>query len=201
MGRLPKLPPEQMTDAQRALYDAIVGGPRAHRVSPFPLTDETGALGGPFNAMLLQPELGGALQALGGAVRYRTALSGRAREIAILSVARGWDSAYERYAHEAVGRANGLSEADLEALRDGRTEVFADPAERLVAETTAALVARGDLSDEEFAEARAGLGLPMLFELTTLVGYYATLAMQLRVFRVEPPEPLDTANTGRQDSD
>jgi 4-carboxymuconolactone decarboxylase len=197
MDRLPKLRPEHLTDAQRELYDAIVAGPRAG--GGFALTDGAGALEGPFNAMLLQPALGAALQALGGAVRYRTGLGGRAREIAILVVAHGWDSAFERYAHEAVGRATGLSEADIEALRAGRTDAFADPAERLVAETTAALVARGDLSDVEFAAARAGLGLPMVFELTTLVGYYATLALLLRVFRVEPP--LDTANDGRQDSD
>jgi 4-carboxymuconolactone decarboxylase len=197
--RLPKLRADQLDDAQRALYDAIVNGPRARGVSPFPLTDDTGALAGPFNAMLLRPALGAALQDLGGAVRYRTALTGRAREIAILLVAHSWDSAFERYAHEAVGRATGLSEADIEALRDGRTEAFDDPGERLVAGTTAALVARGDLSDEEFAAARAGLGLPTVFELTTLVGYYSTLALQLRVFRVAPPESLDTAQGGRQD--
>src|SRR3954452_21258557 len=173
-----------MDDAQRALYEAIAGGPRARGGSPFPLTDRDGALEGPFNAMLLQPALGDALQSLGGAVRYRTTLGGRAREIAILLVAHGWDSAFEQYAHEAAGRATGLNEDEIRALRDGRSEVFGDPQERLVAETAAALVARGDLSDREFAAARAGLGLPAVFELTTLVGYYATLALQLRVFRV-----------------
>jgi len=100
---------------------------------------------------------------------------------------------------ERVGIIEEVTEVEIEALRDARTDAFADPAERLVADTAAALVARGDLSDVEFAAARDGLGLPMVFELTTLVGYYATLALQLRVFRVE--SPLDTANGGRQDSD
>jgi 4-carboxymuconolactone decarboxylase len=171
---------------QRALYDAIAGGPRA-RGGQFALVDEDGALAGPFNAMLLHPPIGAALQELGSAVRYRSTLPDRTREIAILLVAAVCDSAFERYAHEAVGRSAGLSEAELGALRERRTDVFTDPRERLVANTTLALAARGDLNDAEFRAARDGLGLPALFEVTTLVGYYTTLALQLRVFRVSPP--------------
>ncbi|HEY0949418.1 MAG TPA: hypothetical protein VGD85_04425, partial [Nocardioides sp.] len=54
-------------------------------------------------AGLLSPAVGDALQRLGAAVRYRTALPDRAREMAILLVAARWDSAFEREAHEAVG--------------------------------------------------------------------------------------------------
>lgn len=35
--------------------------------------------------------------------------------------------------------------------------------------------------------ARDLLGESVIFELTTLVGYYSLLAVQLRVFRVEAP--------------
>jgi 4-carboxymuconolactone decarboxylase len=51
-----------------------------------------------------------------------------------------------------------------------------------------ALVQDGDLDDGQYAEAVAALGEAGVFELTTLVGYYATLALQLRVFRVGGPE-------------
>src|SRR5581483_195453 len=105
---------------------------------------------------------------------------------AILVVAAHWRSEFERYAHEAVGAAVGLDEDELAALRHGDFDRLADPAERLVAVTTAALAARGDLDDAEYAAASA-LGADVLFELTTLVGYYATLALQLRVFRVPLP--------------
>jgi hypothetical protein len=43
----------------------------------------------------------------------------------------------------------------------------------------------GDLDDALWAEASAAIGEQVMFELTTLVGYYSTLALQLRVFRVE----------------
>ena len=180
--RVPRLLPGALSEEQRALYHDIAGGPRAS--GPFAVVGDDGALEGPFNAMLLQPALGAALQGLGGAVRYRTALTARAREIAILTVARVWDSAFERHAHEAVGRAAGLSDAELAALREGDAGAFPDPYEHMVFSIANALAARSDLTDPEYAEAVEALGLPIVFELTTLVGYYATLALQLRVFRV-----------------
>ena len=196
--RLAKLDHTALDPAQRALYDAIVDGPRALR--PFPLTDAAGNLEGPFNAMLLSPVLGEALQALGAAIRYRSALSVRAREIATLVVARVWESAFEWYAHEAIARSVGFDQDEIDTLRDQCVDGLTDPGDRLVAATATALAARGDLTDQEFAAALDGLGAPGVFELMTLVGYYATLALQLRVFRVgapgdarPDPEPADRA--------
>jgi 4-carboxymuconolactone decarboxylase len=185
-ARLAKLAPASLDDEQRAVYDQIAGGPRAG--GPFRLVDAAGALEGPFNAFLLQPRLGQSLQALGAAVRYGTGLTDRAREIAILVVAAAEDSAFERYAHEAVGRRAGLTDDELTAIREGKPGALTDHAERLVAVTTRALLERGDLDDDEYGAAAAGLGLPGLFEVLTLVGYYKTLALQLRVFRVGLPD-------------
>lgn len=184
--RLPKLSPAALDEQQRALYVAIASGPRARGPQLFALTDNDGGLEGPFNAMLLSPPVGGALQALGSAVRYASGFDNRDREIAILVVAHAWDCPFEVYAHEAVGRAAGLSDDELAALRAGEYEQFTEH-ERLVASTAAALAIRSALDDNEFDAAREALGLQLLFELTTLVGYYATLALQLRVFDVGIP--------------
>ncbi|MGI8447508.1 MAG: carboxymuconolactone decarboxylase family protein [Streptosporangiaceae bacterium] len=150
--------------------------------------DKTGALTGPFNAMLLQPGLGGALQALGSAVRFQGTLPARMRELAILIVAAHWASAFEQHAHEAAGREAGLTGAELAAVRTGEEPGLADPDERAAVRAARALVRAGDLDDDEYAAAVAQLGEAGVFELTTLVGYYATLALQLRVFRVSAPE-------------
>jgi 4-carboxymuconolactone decarboxylase len=208
-ARLPKLAPSALDDEQRALYDAITGGRRAQGPQVFRLADPEGRLEGPFNAFLLQPRLGSALQALGSSVRYDTGLGDRCREIAILVVAAHWRSDFEWYAHEAVARSVGLTDAELAAVREGR---YTKPAgagdgrytepdavqdgsraalagrEALVARTVAALLTRGDLEDAEYREAVEHLGPAGLFELLTLVGYYATLALQLRVFRVPAPD-------------
>ena len=182
--RLRRLSPAELDDDQRAVYDAVAGGPRARGPQLFRLVDDEGGLEGPFNAFLLQPKLGFALQAVGAAVRYETSLSDRAREIAILVVAADSDCVFERRAHEAVGRHVGLTDDELDALRTQRLDVFDDETERVVAATTHALAVRGDLEDEEYRAAADALGEAGVFELLTLAGYYLALAMQLRVFRV-----------------
>ncbi|RLV49978.1 carboxymuconolactone decarboxylase family protein [Nocardioides mangrovicus] len=186
--RLAKLDPAALQPDAAELYASIARGPRAQGPQLFALLDEDGGLEGPFNAMLLSPRVGAALQAVGAAVRYGTALSDRAREIAILVVAARWDSDFERYAHEAVGRAAGLSDEAISAIRAGEPLVVEDPDEALVARLTTRLAHDGDLDDAEYAEAVTALGEAQLFELLTLVGYYATLALQLRVFRVAAPD-------------
>jgi len=212
--RIPKLEPAALDDDQRSLYAQIAGGRRAQGPQLFRLADAEGRLEGPFNAFLLQPRLGSALQALGASVRYDTELDDRCREIAILVVAAHWRSDFEQYAHEAVARSVGLTDPDLAAIRGGnyaesaarqaghaaasaeRDGHLAEPDSRpsaagreaVVARTAAALVARGDLDDAEYREAVGHLGAAGVFELLTLVGYYATLALQLRVFRVPAPD-------------
>ncbi len=186
-ARIPKLPPSSLDGEQRSLYDAIAGGRRAEGPQLFRLTDSEGRLEGPFNAFLLQPRLGSALQALGSSVRYDTGLNDRCREIAILVVAAHWRSDFEWYAHQAVGRSAGLGDAELTAIRDGRHDALTGR-EAVVARTVAALVARGDLDDAEYRHVVDHVGAEGLFELLTLIGYYATLALQLRVFRVPAPD-------------
>jgi 4-carboxymuconolactone decarboxylase len=199
--RIPKLDPSALDDDQRSLYDAIAGGRRAQGPQLFRLADAQGRLEGPFNAFLLQPRLGSALQALGSSVRYDTGLDDRCREIAILVVAAHWRSDFEWYAHQAVARSVGLTDPELAAVRKaglGDLELAAPDGhsaltgrEAVVARTVAALAARGDLDDAQYREAVSQVGTAGLFELLTLVGYYAALALQLRVFRV--PAPDDTA--------
>ena len=191
--RQPGLTPAELDADQRALYESIVGGPRGQGPQAFPLTDAAGALAGPFNAMLLSPRFGQALQALGRAVRYESALTDRDREVAILVVSHHERSDFEVYAHEAIARSVGLAAAELVGLRAGRFDELHDDHERLVARTTQALAAGHDLADDEYGPAREALGPATLFELTTLVGYYAMLALQLRVYRVSAPAAGDSA--------
>ncbi len=183
MDRLPLLEPAQLDPARRELYERIVGGPRGRGAQHFALTDDRGALRGPFNAFLLAPELGRSVQELGAGIRYGTALTSRSREAAVLLVAARWDSAFEREAHEAVGRASGLTESELATLGAGEVPDFADPGELACALLTSALL-DGDIGDEQWRDLVPRIGLERFFELTVLVGYYSMLALQLRVFRV-----------------
>lgn len=185
--RLPQLKPAELTAEQRTLYDEIAGGPRAAGPQLFELTDEQGRLNGPFGAMLLSPPVGGALQSLGTAIRYGSSLPPRLRELAVLAVAAHWGSEFERYAHEPLALQAGLSEAQVRAVAAGAPVELEDPVERAALLVVRALLSAGDLSDEQWDACRVVLEPRDLVELTTLVGYYATLALQLRVFRVGVP--------------
>ena len=183
--RLPVLSSDEMTPEQVDLYREILGGPRGQGPRAILLASGAGGLAGPFNAMLYAPPVGHALQELGTAIRFHTELAPRVREMAILVVAQAWDSAYERESHELLGRDAGLNDAEIEALRAGEDPGFADKQEQVAYSVLRALTSPGaDLDDQEYDTAVAVLGERALVELSTLVGYYATLALQLRIFRV-----------------
>jgi 4-carboxymuconolactone decarboxylase len=177
-----------MTADQVALYREILAGPRGQGPRAVQLSSGAGGLAGPFNAMLYAPAVGHALQELGAAIRFGTKLTPRIREMAILVVAQAADSGYERASHELIGRDAGLTEPELDALREGANPKFADEQESVAYSAVRALTGPGDLDDEEYAAAVAALGAEGLVELSTLVGYYATLALQLRIFRVPAPD-------------
>ena len=186
--RLAVLSSDEMTTEQLDLYRDILGGPRGQGPRAVALSSGAGGLAGPFNAMLYAPSVGHALQELGAAIRFRTELAPRIREMAILVVAQAWDSGYERTSHEPIGREAGLTEPEIEALRDGADPGFTDKQEQVAYSVVRALTGpAADLGDQEYDTAVAVLGQQALVELSALVGYYATLALQMRIFRVPAP--------------
>ena len=186
-GRLPWYAPHELDEPARALYDRIAGGPRAQGPQAFDLADERGRLHGPFNAMLISPEVGSAIQELGAAIRYKSGLSARAREIAILELSVLRTSAFEWYAHERVGKQAGLSEEEIAALLAAAPAPTLTPSEAVVRETVRLLVCERDLDDTQFGAASAALGEQILMDVIALVGYYDLLALSLRVWRTPLP--------------
>jgi 4-carboxymuconolactone decarboxylase len=200
-GRLPWYKPHDLDEARRELYDRITGGPRARGPQAFERVDEHGRLHGPFNALLVSPEVGSAVQELGSAIRFKSELTPRAREIAILEVAVLRGSEFEWYAHERVGKQAGLTDGELSALHGGEPAPSFSPAEALVRATVQVLVRERDLDDDHFAAVAEALGERSLMDLIALVGYYDLLALSLRVWRTPlpagTPAPFTTAKKAR----
>jgi 4-carboxymuconolactone decarboxylase len=186
--RLDLIPPAELAPAQRDLYDAITGGPRASQAGTVPITDAEGQLLGPFAIMLLSPEVGNAMQQVGATIRFGTALTGRERELAILTVAGALNSEFERIAHVPAARGLGLTERQIDAALAGRTAdgLLAD--EAIVGRLALTMTVDRTLSDRDYADAVGALGQERLAELTWLVGYYSALALSLAVFRPVLPE-------------
>jgi 4-carboxymuconolactone decarboxylase len=184
--RLTSLIPDQLTPQQRAVYEGITGGDRLKGTQHFPVVADDGSLNGPFGVMVHVPGVGGALQELGAAIRYRTSLSARVREIGILLVAAALGSDFEWWAHERVGRAVGLTEGELAQLSQGRFE-SSDAREQAAADLSISLLNNSPVSDEEYARCADTLGVQAIVELTSLVGYYRTLAQLMAVFDIGIP--------------
>ena len=189
-GRLPWLRPAELDEAQKRLYEQIVGGPRSLDAQVSALVDTEGRLHGPFNAFLIDPDIGEAVQNLGSAIRYRSVLRPRAREIATLTVASAVESNFEWHAHTRLGRAAGLTDAETAAIFEGRESETFDADERQIWNVTRNLVHNRDLDDQLFAEVHNTLGDVILMELIVLVGFYELIARSLEVWRT--PLPDDT---------
>lgn len=185
-GRLPLLDPAQLDPGQRALYEAVAGGPRAD--GPFRITDDDGQLLGPFNALLYSPGIGNAVQALGAALRFEGALPARTRELVICAVAVHWRSDYEWYAHSRVAPAAGLTADQLEQMGRGDVPSGLTPADSAALHLAHALLRERTVDAALYAEAADLHGPSVVVELCILVGYYQALAGVLAAAAVPAPE-------------
>lgn len=187
-GRLPLLRPDALSPAQRKTYDTIQTEmvPWAEK-SGFKAKNDDGALIGPFNSILLSPEITDAFLALQAAEQAHTTLTARVRQVVILTVGAVWRCDYERYAHEAVARRAGLSEAAIRSLAEGTraTELAAD--EQLAQRFTRQITADRRIDDDLYAEAQAAFGARGLVDLLYLAGCYDTISSLLNIFQVPAP--------------
>jgi len=192
--RLPTLSRDQLDPEQEALWRAIVDGPRLRD-----RTEEPQSLGGPFNAWLYSPVAGLLAADLGEQLRYRSALTPRQRELAILVVGAHWKADFEFWAHAELARRAGVGDDVIAAIRDGVEPALADDGDAVVCLVARELVGTGGISDEHYERAVVRLGTAGVVDLVLLVGYYGTVSFTLNAFRVPlPPEvaPVWPAQAG-----
>ncbi|MFI6344187.1 carboxymuconolactone decarboxylase family protein [Streptomyces sp. NPDC050560] len=173
--RLPRLAPGGLTREQERLYRTITEGPRRQHAGFFPVADGDGVLSGPYRAMLLSPDVGTALEAVGVAVRYHSALPARERELAILMVSCHCRCPVEWRAHEELARAAGVPGETVDTLRSGAPTLPDRPAQVLYA-FVGGLLGDNRVPDETFREAESLWSTAGVFELVVTVGYYQIIA-------------------------
>lgn len=172
--RLPRIAPEDMTEAQKKVAAEIAAGPR-------------GELRGPFIALLRSPDLAGTIQKVGEYLRYRCPLDRRLAEMATLMAARHWTQQYEWNSHYQHAMKAGLDPAVAEAIAEGRRPgIMAQDEERLYELLTEALHNKS-VCDATYARALAKFGEQGVVDLLAIAGYYAMLAMILNVARIAVP--------------
>jgi 4-carboxymuconolactone decarboxylase len=191
--RLEQLTLDTLTAEQRELYD-VMARARSDGSAPARIADDRGVVQGPFTAMLHYPALGAPLQEVGAFLRFHGLLPARARELVILVSAAAERSEFEWWAHVRIGKQAGLTDAEIDAVRNGASLTLEDAVEQAALDAARAVTTGGhDLDDDEYERVHAALGDQMLIETLTLVGYYASHALQMRVLRVPLPDGAQPA--------
>jgi 4-carboxymuconolactone decarboxylase len=173
--RMPPLPADQMTPAQRVAAQEIVAGPR-------------GNLYGPFVPALRSPEFLRRLQRLGEYLRYEVALPPRLREMAIILTAREWTQDFEWDVHAPLALKVGLASSIVDAIREGRRPTEMGREETVLYDFFVELQRSRTVSDATYASAVSAFGEQGVIDLVGAIGYYSTLAMIMNVARTPLPE-------------
>ena len=177
-----------MTDAQTSLYDDLKAG-LPDRFTLFKSRDpDTGALIGPWNIWLHEPEMGAGMWTLSQVVAAAPAVPATAREVAILVVGAHFNAPYEIYAHAAIGESLGMSRERLSTLCAGARPSDLDPAERAAFDAATALVKGGVLPEPCYRNAVEVLGQHAANQLFYLISLYCAVSVLLNAYNIPVPE-------------
>ena len=182
MARIPQVTRESVPADQQAAFDEYV--------------NQRGSVptGGPLSVMLNAPEMLARGEHLRAYLRGdESSLPANVRELAMLVTAREMDCQFIWNAHATFGRQAGLSDTLVDNLRDKRPLTGLSAQESAVVEFGRELFRTRRVSQSTFDAAMSLFGVRGLTELTTLMGYYATLAFNLNAFEVGlPTETTET---------
>ena len=173
--RMPPLPPDSLTAAQRAAAEELSRGPR-------------GGVFGPFVPLLRSPDLLTPLQKTGEYLRYKSALAPRLSEFAILIVARRWRQQVEWQIHAPIARKSGLPQPHIDALAENRRPEGMQADETTLYDFLTELQQHHSVSDATYSRAIEHFGERGVVDLCGLCGYYTTLAMVMKAARTALPD-------------
>ena len=119
------------------------------------------------------------------------ALSPRDRKLATLAIAAAIENAYEWHHHTGSALTMGITQADIDAIKDGETYSLA-PHDRVVVDLGQAVERQG-VTDELWAQATAEFDTEQLVQLTVLCAYYGMLGRVQAALQVDQDEGFAAA--------
>src|SRR5215469_4658872 len=173
--RMPEIPPDKMTDAQKKAAEEFQAG----RGTP---------VFGPFIPLLRSPEVMLRAKAMGDYLRYKSVLPPRLNEFAILITARQWTQQYEWAVHYPIAIKAGLNAEVARAVLEGRRPQGMSEDEEIIYEFCIELHRNQSVSDATYARALAKFGEQGIIDLVGVNGYYTFLAMAVTTARTPVPK-------------
>ena len=166
--RLPPIPPDKMTQAQTRASEEFAAG-RGYPVR------------GPFAALLRSPEVMLRAKAMGDYLRFKSTITPRLNEMAIMITARQWGQNYEWHAHRPLAEQAGLEPHIGDAIAEGRRPTGMRADEEVVYDFCTELHVNRSVCDATYERARSAFTEQGVIDLVAVCGYYAMIAMALNV--------------------
>lgn len=168
--RIAPVAQESWTPEQKEILDPLVQQGRAWNV---------------FTTMANHPALAKDWLHFGGHILSRNSLPPRDREILILRI--GWlcRSEYEWAQHARIGKAAGLTDANLTQILDGPTAAGIAEHDALLMTAADELHKDAFISDATWAALAKGYNTQQMMDLVFTVGQYNMVSMALNSFGVQ----------------
>jgi 4-carboxymuconolactone decarboxylase len=165
MARVPYVQRDELDTEGQAIYDRI----RRDRNAP--------EVGLQFRALLHSPLATSHLTSLGAQLRFQSAMPEDLKELAIILVAREWNSAIEWTGHAVLAARAGVSPASIEAVRTGKAPAGLTEPEQVIARFVHQLLRDKEVSDAVFEAAHRLVGTRGVVDLALTCSYYTAVSL------------------------
>jgi 4-carboxymuconolactone decarboxylase len=173
--RMPPIPADKLTDAQKKAAEAFAEG-RGYAVR------------GPFVPLIRSPEVMLRAKAMGDYLRFKSTLGPKLNEMVILITAREWTQQYEWNAHHGFALKAGLRPEIAAAIAEGNRPAGMAEDEEVAYDMATEILRQKRVSDPTYRRALAKFGEQGVIDLLGVVGYYNFLAIVLNATRTGLPE-------------
>jgi AhpD family alkylhydroperoxidase len=171
------------------------------RVIASEITAQRGSLLHLYRMLLHSPPVAAGWLRYLTAIRHECSLPGALRELVIMRVAILNGAPYEADQHAPIARAEGLSEAQLDALPAWNSSRQFDSKQRAVLAFADAMTREVRVSEAVFADVRAHFDKRSIVELAATVGAYNMVSRFLEALQIHTHDRVGSIDPEVQDSE
>jgi len=168
--RMPPIPPDQMTDAQKKIVADMVSSPR-------------GRLPPPMVPMLRSPDLMTRIGGLGDHILFHNSLNPKIFEQTVLMVARQWTQQFEWRHHYPLALKAGVKQDTVDAIAEGRRPPGLDEQESAAYDFATELLVNKSVSDPTYARFLGKFSEENVMDMVGTLGFYTSISMVINVDR------------------